>query len=231
MGDQRSAIEGSEDEMEVSYMNSDINMHIYQIQKKTDQLVCLVIIDLIINSSCLLILLQFEHWSSLMEWNGLLSGGFIILACFDGVHLLFYVTNSSVIFRVVSKMTRIVYIVSLFSAWLMNTKRVYQKRQCDSKLGVYLFFGSFITLVLPFCYCYYLGVVKHILNERADQEIQRLSTLINYGNKPHQALVLTMVLFHPVIYLVLKYISIKELQEIHYFHSYYPSTNQQTFSM
>ena len=92
MGGQGSEIEGSEVEMEVDYTSRDENLYVYQIEKEAHRLVYLIISDLIIHCICLAVQIQLEPIDTLMEWNGFLSGGFIIMACLDGFHLLYHMS-------------------------------------------------------------------------------------------------------------------------------------------
>ena len=193
--------------------------------ERTQRLVAVILIDFFIHIICFWTLLKTQASLPPPEWNiTAFSGYFIYLACLDGTLLLWTIyTLNNKCARVIWRLTRMVYIISLLQSWYVNVKSVYQQRQHDSELQIYLFLGSFITFVLPFCYFYYLSEIKECHYNQVECQIDNPHlTKVNNAQKPYGAYIFIMILLHPIFYIVLEHIKLQQRQHVHYFHTYFP---------
>ena len=196
----------------------------HNFSEKTQRLVAVTVIDFFIHIICFWTILKTQASLPPPEWNiTAFSGYFIFLACLDGTLLLctVYTLNNKCV-RSIWRLTLIVYIISLLESWYVNVKSVYQQRQHDSELGLYLFLGSFITFVLPFCYFYYLSAIKDY--DQVECEMASPQST-KYTKKLY---VFIMILLHPIFYLVSEHLKLQQRQHVQYFHTYFPP--KQTFS-
>ena len=93
-------------------------------------------IDLIIHIMCLKKNFTIDQF---LSWNG---GGFIILGCLDDMFLLMGLETLNSCLMMLCKLVRVVYILTLLINWFVIGKDIYQERQHNGQLALYLFIGS-----------------------------------------------------------------------------------------
>ena len=180
-------------------------------------------IDILLHTVCLIIRNKNEQS---LDVNYLLKESFIIFACLDGCLLLITIHTTIKGSWVLWKIIRGFYISSLCTSWFVNVQSMYQQRQHDSELGFYLWFGGFVTLVLPFSYFYYLTAIKQD-QKPSRSNVDPSTMLSSLKVHPYEFYTIFNALIHPAIYLILERIKVQQ-RTVHYFHTYYQP--QQTFS-
>ena len=153
------------------------------------------VIDLIIHIMCLKTNFTIDRF---LSWNG---GGFIILGCLDDMFLLMGLETMNSCLMMLCKLVRVVYILTLLINWFVIGKDIYQERQHNGELALYLFIGSFSMLVLPFLYIYYLGVIKSYRKDLMGLDGDQLDgTWMGPNLDGHVMIVIIMIFLHPIIF-------------------------------